>query len=182
MSTAKQKNIEEIKRDMFAGDDKTVLKALHRCREEGTAALVEPLIHVFATTKSAGIREEASDMLNTLKVSNAEEAFMNALRKPEWKASRKHLLAFMWNSGIQPLEFMAEIATIATEGDFEVALECLTLLESLEDMMPEEQLLESVAVLRTYLADDHNSDKASLLLQYLAILEGTEENFDEPEM
>jgi hypothetical protein len=171
MMTAQQKQIEEIKRDLFSGDDATVLKALLKTREMGNAALVEPLLSLYLTSGSSVIREEAADMLNTLKVSGTEEVFANALLQPQWSGRRGEIVAFMWNSGVQPVEYFDVIARTAVEGSFSDALECLTLLENLEEEIPEEQLLESQAIVQQHLNESPENEKTPLLQTFSRLLQ-----------
>lgn len=163
MITSKQKQLEEIKRDLFSGEDGVVLKALTKTRELGNAALVEPLLAVYLSTGSSIVREEAGDMLNTLKVSGTEEAFIHALLQPQWSGRRGEIVAFMWNSGVQPVDYFDVIARTAVEGSYTDALECLTLLENLDEEIPEEQLLESLAIVQQQLNDYPDDEKTPLL-------------------
>lgn len=167
--------VEEIRRDLFSEDDSVVMKALHKCREQGDVSLVEPLILVFANNKNEEIKAEVADMLETLKISNTEEIFQRALMNPQLATIRKNVLSFMWNSGVQPSEYISLISTIATEGSLQETLECLTLLDSLDGGISEEQLLDSIATVREYLGENKQNEKTGLLTEYLSILEAMNE-------
>ena len=175
-SRTQNRIVEEIRRDLFSEDDALVMKALYKCREQGDASLVEPLILVFAGTKSEEIRGEVADMLETLKVGNTEEIFHRALLNPALLSIRKNILSFMWNSGVQPTEFIGLISTIATEGSLQETLECLTLLDSLDGGLSEEQLLDSIATVREYLGENKQNEKTALLTEYLTILQAMNED------
>lgn len=178
-STAQKKKIEEIKKDLFSGDDGKVLKAVKACQEEGNAALVEPLLTVFATTSNLIIKQEVGEMLNELKVSNVDEAFRNALKNPEFISSRKEILSFIWGSGIQPVEDVVLLTEIAIEGSFEEALECHTIIESIEDGVAEADLLEAASIARTFISSYPESDKKHLIADILVAIEGRQELEDE---
>lgn len=170
MAQGKQKMMEEMKRDLFSGNDAVVLKALHKCREEGNVSMVEPLIALNVTSKSQMIVDETSDMLNNLKVSGTEDAFINALMNAEWRQHRARIISFMWSSGIQPVEYMDVITKIAIEGNFEETFECITLLENIEELIPEEQLLESLTALREYLNENKAGDRTKMLVDFERLL------------
>jgi hypothetical protein len=170
MAQGKQKMMEEMKRDLFSGNDAVVMKALHKCREDGNASMVEPLIALNLSSKSQLIVEETTDMLNNLKVSGTEDAFVNALLNPEWREHRARILSFMWNSGLQPVESMDVITNVAIEGNFEETFECITLLENMEDLIPEEQLLESLTNLREYLNENSGGDRRAMLVDFERLL------------
>lgn len=174
-TTAKNKQIEEIKRELFSEDDIVVMKAVHKCREDGSKPLVEPLIAVYASTKHAEIRREIADLLGNLKVSGLEEIFTKAISNKEYKAVRRDLLSFIWNSGIQPVDAVVILAEIAVEGSFEEALECVTIVESIEDPILETDVLEACSVLRSALSSDASSPKKDLWYDMLTSLESKTE-------
>lgn len=170
-TVAQKKILEELKRDLFSGEDATVMRALTRCKESGNASMVEPLIALYGSTRNATFKGEISEMLSSLKVSNSEEAFMNALENKELKHIRKDLLSFMWNSGVQPVDGVATITHIAVQSDYDVMLEALTLIESMDDLIPEEVLLESVAEVKQVLGESLKAENRTLLMEYLRVLE-----------
>lgn len=172
MTSANSSKIqEEIKKDLFSGDDKVVMAAIHRSKEEGTALLVGPLIAVYANTDNVIIKGEIAEMLASLKVSNTESSFIEALKNKEYTHVRKDLLGFIWSSGIQPVEAIVLLTEIATEGSYEEALECLTIVESLEEGVPEEQILEAGSLLRAYISSNKENPKISLLADLLVAIE-----------
>lgn len=167
--------IEELKRDLFSQDAAVVMRALNKCREDGTRELVEPLIALYASSDDLHVQEEIQEMLSNVKISNLETVFMNALMNPENRKVRKQILSFMWNSGVEPVDNLLEITDIAITGTFEETLECLTLLDTIESMIPDEALMESIYRVREFLGNGGvKRETAALLTEYLNILEGRE--------
>jgi hypothetical protein len=76
----------------------------------------------------------------------------------------------MWSTGLQPVDAVSQISDLAASGDYALTFECLTLLESLEDPIPEEQLLESIAVIHKAISDASNNDFKTLLKEYMNVL------------
>lgn len=165
------KSTEALRRDLFSGDDALVRSAINKCREEGNASMVEPLIAFYASGAAADLRAEVGDMLSSLKVSGVDRYFIEALERPEWKHVRKDLVACMWNSGLQPVSDFQVITRLATDDDYALVLECLTLLDSLETHIPESVLLDSIGIMRSHLKDHKKSAAAPLQLDFLAALE-----------
>jgi len=177
MSPAPSKQvIEQIRKDLFSTDEATLLQALSRCSADGNITLIEPLILLFFKSQEGQVREEAADILRSIKVANAEEPFMEALLNPEYKVIRKDILSFIWNSGLQPVGWIADITRIAVEGSLEEIIECLTLVESMDDLFPEEQVLDSVQLVREYLNEAPMSEKSKLLAAFLGLLESLEQD------
>lgn len=170
MSTAQQRKLQEIQNDLFSGDDALCAKAISRCEEEGTAAMVEPLIAFYASHAPQHLRVKVGELLGTLKVSGSESYFLQALENKSFAHIRKDLIGFMWSTGLQPVEAVARISQLASEGDYPLILECLTLLENIEDAIPEDQLLESIAIVHARLNEIEQGDLRRLLAEYLVVL------------
>jgi hypothetical protein len=170
MNTAQQRKLQEIQNDLFSGDDALCAKAISRCEEEGTAAMVEPLIAFYASEAPSHLRQRVAELLATLKVSGIEYYFLQALENKTFAHVRKDLIGFMWSTGLQPVEAVALISQLAAEGDYPLVLECLTLLENIEDAIPEDQLLESIAIVHTRLNEMEQGDLRRLLAEYLIVL------------
>jgi hypothetical protein len=169
--TERQRYIEQLKRDLVSDDTATVVSALKRCRESGDVSAVPALISLYASTQVAMVRQEVAEMLSALKVSGAESAFMTALRATTLRHVRLDLITFMWNSALQPAGYLAELVGIAIEGTYAEALECLTLVESLEGPFAEEQVLEALSEIRKHLATAPESDKKALMREFVITLD-----------
>lgn len=168
MTTASAKKAsEDIKRDLFSGDDATVRRAIAKCREEGNSTVVEPLIAFYASEAPEPLRVEVAEMLSTLKVSKVESFFADALRNPAMAHIHKDLVTFMWNSDLNPAVIMPEITQLAVKGDYAATLECLTFLENAETTIPEDQLLDSITAVSQQLSKRNNTESDKLLAFFL---------------
>lgn len=170
MTTSQQRKLDEIRSDLFSGNDTLVAKAIARCEEEGSAPLVEPLLAFYASSAPEPLRARVASMLGSLKVSNVEVYFLQALSNKNWGHIHKDVVGFMWNTGLQPVDAVAQITELATSGDYALTLECLTLLESIEDPIPEEQILEGIAIVHRALSESGDADFKKLLNAYMDVL------------
>ncbi len=162
--------LDEIKTELFSELDEVVIKALEKCQEYGDLTLVEPLIAVYGHSGNPEVKAIAGEMLETLKVSKTEIPFLNALKNPKNTAIRKDILAFMWNSGCQPVDDIPFITSVAVEGNLEELLECVTLLDSIDASISEEGILESMNILRPAITAEKELGKKKLLMEYQGIL------------
>ena len=170
MATTQQRKLEEIRTDLFSGNDALVAKAITRCEEEGTAPLVEPLLAFYASGAPEVLRGRVAALLGSLKVSNVDPYFLQALSNRNWKHIHKDVVGFMWNTGLQPVNAVAQITELAASGDYALTLECLTLIESIEDPIPEEQILESIAIVHRTLSESGDDHHKKLLKEYMQVL------------
>lgn len=167
---SKQKITDEIRKNLFSSDETVVRKAIDQCREDGSAALVEPLIAYFASSAPDTLRSEVGSMLGTLKVTKVEPFFLTALENKDMAHIHKDLIGFMWSSGLNPGMGLSLITRHAINGDLATTLECLTLIENIEDELPEEAILESISLVRQSLPDVHDDGRRKLLTEYLRFL------------
>ncbi|MBL7942856.1 MAG: hypothetical protein JNM00_08825 [Flavobacteriales bacterium] len=169
--TEKQRQSEQLKRDLMSDDLATVVSALKKCRESGDVSAVPVLIGLYATTQVPMIRKETGEMLGSLKVTGSEQAFMAALKMPGYANIRQDLVSFMWNSGVQPNGYLSELVELALHGSFGEALECLTLIEGMDGPFAEEQVLESLTAVKKYLGTAVSDEKSALFRDLLVMLE-----------
>lgn len=176
MATAKEKKkkLEQLKKDLFAGDNRLVLKALKDSRKHGNVELVAPILEVFRDNKDERIKAEAADILSTLKVSGADTAFMESLKSDRFSEVHKEILGFMWSSGLNPVEHLSDLVKITLQGDFMQTFEGVTLIENMEGPHVAEQVTEALLVLRQYMAeagDDPKEELVAALYGSLVVLE-----------
>jgi hypothetical protein len=156
---------------LLSPNKEEVLKALALVRESENERFIQPLITTWINSEDIDIREQASQMLNTLKVKGFERELMEALRKGIWKSHHGAIMAFLWNSGGNPTSFIFELVKMAVTGGAETMLECFSIIEVMEGPLPEEQLIESQAFLHQAYQDeqhDYNKKLIALLSNALA--------------
>jgi len=180
MTTNKGKNtltglvIAELQSD----DPARVATALAKIQEVGDKNLVYPLIQLFASTESRQTRDSVASLLGSLKISDTEEHFMQALRDDALKSHRKEILSFMWNSGLHPAEHLEELTQLALDSSYEELLECLTLVESLEGPFEEEHWLESVSLVKQFIEQHATDERMPLLKEYMMVLQVLQQYVD----
>jgi hypothetical protein len=162
---------EDLKGQLVSDEESAVLTALEEIAQSGTAQMIEPLIQLYGSTRYDSIKKQVAELLNTLKISGAQAPMLAAIANPANKSIRKDIIGFMWNSGMQPVDDLAQFTKIAIEGTYEEALECITLLDSIMDPVQEEVLIECIILLKQHLNGASKSDKTTLLVQYLGALE-----------
>lgn len=163
--------IEEIKASLFSNQDEKVAAALAKTREVAEPTLVEPLLAFYATTSNPSWKTEAADMLSTLKVSKVNHYFIEALSNPSLLQIRRDVLSFIWNSNLQPVEDFVAITQVALTGSLEETIECLSILENLEQTIPEAVVLECISMIGQFVPDKNEVNKNVLIHDFLAILE-----------
>lgn len=172
-----EKKREAIKKELFSGDEATVLGAVKKCEKDGNESLIQPLLIVFRDAEDSAIRKEIRKLLETLKVSKGEDILIEALASDEFKSIAGDIMSFLWNSGFQPDHHIELIVNKALEGDFMCAVEGLTLLESLNGPVDEASLAQGLIDVRGFLLEHKDTDNQNfpIALNIYEVLSGFEE-------
>ena len=155
---------------LFSAMESEVLAALEEAKESGDIQWVRPLMEVFRDHPADAVRTEVASMLSALKVSAASDVFADALEDPEFETVYADILGFMWSSGFVPEESLRRVANCAVEGDFRTVVEALTWIEELENVHDENQLMDSILLIRGTLEDGKNPDAKGLYEAMLSTL------------
>jgi AAA15 family ATPase/GTPase len=89
---------------------------------------------------------------------------LKALEEMDDNPFRQILLASIWNANINGLDHLDTFVRIAIEGNYFEALECLTVIEESEGELNEEKILDSLLLLKAYMADEKAKDEAKFFI------------------
>lgn len=148
--------------DLNSVDDKKVLKALEDANSKGDIKWVRPLLYAFRDRGEDAIREQMREMLSSLKISDAEQIFIEELEVKGNESIGADILSFIWSCGFNPFGKLDLITRIATKGDFRAAMEGLTIVEECESVEEEQVLLEAILNVRNAIENNSNESLSKL--------------------
>jgi hypothetical protein len=128
---------------LMSNKKEDVIKALELIKASDNVLFVQPLVTVYILNEDPEVHDEARVMLNTLKVKGFEGELMECLRKGQWKQHFGAIMAFLWNAGGNPTDYVFELVQLAVQNGPETMLECFSILEAMEGPIPEDQLIEA---------------------------------------
>lgn len=149
-----QKKIKDQLSELASNDVKRQIKAVQSLKVCGNETVIEPLLVVLANHPSSELEAEIMDLLNTPKSSKVPAEIAKALSSARFVGIRLQLLTSIWNSGLDYRPYLTEIVTAGVEGDMMHALECITIIENIEEELSEDQLFEPILVLTNYIASN----------------------------
>ena len=153
--------------EQLLSDNIDIVKgAVEMVKKSTNPQFIQPLVALFVSTTDVELKEDLRHMLNTIKVKGFEDELMHCLRKPAWKKDYGAIMAFMWNAGGNPTEYVRELLSIAISGGPETMLECFSIIEVMEGPLSEEQLIES----QTLLHDAHQKETNEYNKNLIALL------------
>ena len=148
---------------LFSPRQEVVLNTLEQARERGTLEWVRPLLEAFRDRPEEDIRSAIADMLGALKISDAAAVLADALDDPAFQAQHADIIGFLWSCGFQTEDDLRVVIACAVEGDFRCAMEALTWIEELGQVLDEQVLLEALLAVRGTL-EEMPKDDARLAL------------------
>jgi hypothetical protein len=153
--------------DLFSPKEDVALDAIQKASEVGTVEWVRPLLEAVRDHPSEAVKQSASNVLSTLKISAAEDVLADALNDPEFEGLSADIITYLWSCGFHSEELLPDVVRCAVQGDFRSAMEALTWVEQIEGISGEHDLLESILVVRGGLEDEALKDIHGLLTPLL---------------
>ncbi len=173
--------VQQLLLDIQSGDTTKVIKAIRGLESHGNNSALEPLLHFWKTVTNSDIDRELSEFFAALKDTDSRHEIMEVLLNEEVEDFRIKILASIWNCKVDYSDYLAQFVTLAAEGGFMEALECLTVIENLDGPYEEEQFFESQIALKNYLENRKSStdEKAQLMSEIAIIVKDLEDNHDD---
>ena len=106
--------------------------------ENDTADLLEGLLDENRT------RIEKEEIFAELKKANAGEMLVNAIKEAQKNSEKALLIAACWECGLDFTRHFLFFSVLACHNDFNIALEALTLVESIEGTVDEDSLTKAL--------------------------------------
>jgi hypothetical protein len=104
------------------------------------------------------------ELLSSLQHQDAAEVLVQIIRNTESLSLKQQVINTMWNSKLDYSSYLADFVSVALEGDFMLAMECLTLIENMSGPFEEHQLLESQLHLKEFLVNELGKDERKDLI------------------
>lgn len=154
----RKKKLVAIKADLQSSEEVVVLDALKKVRKDGDASVVEYLVHTLVTTDSEAIQGEVVEILNTLKDSEAVEPLIDAIKDPKTKGYRNLLISAFWQAGLNVKGHLEFLVLTAMQENYLTAFECLTVIESADEVGSREEIEQSLKQLAEYIEANQDKD------------------------
>ena len=166
------KKVVELLKKLDSKEPKDIINAIKSLKVSGDKSVIEPLVKLYTTTQNNAIKNEISDLLNTLKSTEAPDEVIKCLSNDKYALARTMLLSSIWNSNLDYTNYLDEIVKAGTKGDMMDAMECLTIIENMEGTLDEQKIMDPLINLKSYLVENasDNSQKNQLLKEVAQIL------------
>ena len=114
--------------------------------------------------------EEREELLNKIKASNPEKVLLKALTTVKDRTKKARLISIYWEIGVDCTSDFLLFVKQSCEGDYMIAMECLTVIETIENEVPSDQLKAAQQLLSDTI--NSNPGSAPMLEEILHWVEG----------
>ena len=164
-------NTKQIIAGLGSTDEKQIAKSLSAIKINGSVEVLRPLAQLLLQDTDQKYAKEILEVFSGLKDSSAVEEVMEILKDDAYGTIRQVLLSTVWNSARDCTYYFPDFVLFATEGDFMVALDCLTILENMAGPFEERHILESQWYLKEYLEDNApKEERKAKIMSEIALL------------
>ncbi len=119
-------------------------------KENNSADLIEGLLEKNIS------REESEIIFSKLKETNSQKMMMDALSKAQRVSEKTIIAAACWECGLDFSPYFLDFVKLATHDDFQLALEALSVVESIEAVFDEKTLTEALQIAQSGKKSDEN--------------------------
>lgn len=119
------------------------------------------------------LAEERDELLNKIKASNPEKALLKVVSSVKDKAKKARLISIYWEIGLDCTADFLFFVKQACEGDYMIAMECLTVIETIENKVPDTDLKTAQELLAKTI--NQNPESAPMLEEILVWVEERQE-------
>ncbi len=154
-----QKNkLNQLVLDLKSDSTSKITAAITEIANIGDISIIPILVLVLKNNQDLNIQKQLKDLLADIQISDATEVFIKELKKEENPDDLKKILGVLWNSKLDFSDYLADFVEVSIEGDYLIALDCLTVIENMMGPFSESQLLEAQLHLKEFAENNTNSD------------------------
>ncbi|HYG52423.1 MAG TPA: hypothetical protein VD905_16040 [Flavobacteriales bacterium] len=142
-----QKIIDQIIADLNSGQTKTILEAIVTARQKGDETVVPHIIKLLSSNNDE-IAKSAKNTLFDLKDMASVGAILDNFDVLKDATIKNLLLQSLWQSNIQPVNYVGRLTAIAVNGTLEDSIEVFSIITNMIDVqIPDAECMEGVLVI-----------------------------------
>lgn len=165
----KPARIKEIEALLQSRHLEVVLDTLDLIRNEGSPELIKPMVSLLNDTDNQEVINGVLSVLKDLKHPGSVNHMVDAVRDSYQSGNRSSIVAACWETGLNFSGHLSFFVEVAISDNYLVALECLTLIEQM-DQLSEAAILLSIKKLKESIKSSADS-KDELLAAMVGVLE-----------
>lgn len=163
MAKGNNNRFNNIIKDLKSDDKEKIIVAIKQLRSHGQKEAIAEILEVYTQINNQEIKSQLTNLLFDLKSETAIQPLFKAINNPKYKSIQPFLISIFWQSSLDASEHLTTLVKLAVEGDFNICLEVLTVIENFDATFNEQDIVDAVFDIEEVL-DDVDEVKYKLLL------------------
>lgn len=149
-----EKERKKLHDDLASGDDKKIIAALDKLRDNGDIHTIPAVVKVLVNSSSEEVKSKSLGFLFDLKSQESLPALLGTILDTNNKEFQAVLVSACWESGLDCTKYLEFFTDLAIRTDYLVCLECLTVIENMPGPFDMIQLENSISKIKVAMDED----------------------------
>jgi hypothetical protein len=168
--TGSGKRLLDLGRKLKNNNPEIVKATITALRNENPfSGAIHLLAETFNTAEDQEIRNKIRDFMNDMKESGLREEVVVEIKKGYKPETIQMLVSSCWQSGLDYSPYSTDLASVFTQSDYQVALECFTVIEEFSHRLTR-RVKEQIILLLNENKENITDEKSALLSELVAVL------------
>jgi hypothetical protein len=164
------KRLKALSVSLHDKNDNIIINAIQSLRNENPFyGAIQLLAETFDRSDNPVIKNLVRNFMNDIKDSGVRGEVIAEIMKNYSPGTIGMLVSSCWQSGLDYTEYAHQLTTIFIKYDYEVAIECFTVIEESAPKVPAEVRVEMISLLKEK-AIKETKEKATLTMELIAVL------------
>lgn len=166
----RKNKLNEVLKGLHSKQNDEIIKSLKSLKVYGDATTAPKIFNLLLEHKDNDVEVETLNLLSSLKDTSMPDVIMEQLKLEKYQPIRSKVLSTIWQSGLNYAPHIGQLVEIAVEGTFMEKVECITIIENLEGPFEEEQILESMLLLREYFDKNKQDERSNQIMKEILLI------------
>lgn len=168
---SRKKKLEKILKTLQTGTSTEILEACKKLKAHGDAEAVPVMVDLLLNHPDTEVVEEIKKIFTGLKDHEAVSPILTAVEQNIGTKNKVFLLSAIWQSGLNAGKHIDQLTKISTKAGNEEIIEILTIVDYVDNEIPENTLTENLKLIRTAVEKEKEDEtRKKLLLTYAEVL------------
>ncbi len=154
---SRKKKFKKILETLQSGTTPEILEACKKLKEHGDAEAVPVMIDLLINHSDPEVVTEMKKIFKGLNDHEAITPILNAVEQDIGTKNKIFLLSAIWESGLNAGKHIDQLTQISTQAGNEEIIEILTVVDYVDNEIPEKTLTENLKLIRTAVEKEKNS-------------------------
>jgi predicted metal-dependent peptidase len=139
-------------KNLYSTNEQEVLTTIEKISDSGNSDYLPALFDLLNSHQSNDVKKTITQLLSSLKHTNAVPMLVKAINDDKLMDIREYLVRSCWENGLDFSNYLSTFIDLLIHGDYMVAFEAYTVIESCEGTISKTSMQEYLDQLRDALA------------------------------